>query len=92
MARTRVDHHERTTRVIDDYPTGRRDPRQSVIDRALKRSAVGDQIDRIIEDMRCGLGDVLAVLLPALTHDIEEEDATLPGIHQIFESGCKDAG
>ena len=35
--------------------------------------------------MRRGFGDVFAVLVAALAHDIEEQDAALPGIHQIFD-------
>jgi hypothetical protein len=42
--------------------------------------------------MRCGLGQMLTVLNAALAHDIEEQDAALCRIHQIFEDGCKKTG
>jgi hypothetical protein len=70
--------------VIDLHAAWWRNAHQRIIDRSLKRSAVDDQLDGIVENMRCGLGDVFAVLQSALTHDIEEQDTALPGIHQIF--------
>jgi hypothetical protein len=42
--------------------------------------------------MRRGFGQVLAVLNAPLAHDIEEENAALPGIDQIFEGGCEKPG
>jgi hypothetical protein len=92
MTCPRVDHHERATPVIDLHAAWWRNAHERVVDRSLKHSAVDDQVNRIVEDMRCGLGDVFAVLQSALTHDIEEQDTALPGIHQIFESGCKEPG
>mgnify|MGYP003694095907 CR=1 FL=1 len=89
---TRIDHHERTALVINLHATWRSNAHQRVVDRSLKRSAVDDQFNRIVEDMRRGFGDMFAVLQSALAHDIEEQDAALPGIHQIFEGGCKEPG
>ena len=92
VAGTRIDHHERAALVIDLHAAWWCNAHQRVIDRLLKRPAVDDQLHGIVEDMRCGLGDVFAVLQSALTHDIEEQDAALSGIHQILESGCKEPG
>jgi hypothetical protein len=41
--------------------------------------------------MRRRFSDVFAVLQSALAHDVEEQDAALPGIDQIFEAGCKES-
>ena len=87
MARARIDHHERTALNINLHATRRSDAHERIIYRSLQRSAVDDQFDRIVEDMRCGFGQMFAVLNPALTHDIEKQDATLPCIHQVFEGG-----
>ena len=45
VARTRIDHHERTALVINLHAAWRRNAHQRVIDRPLKRSAVDDQFD-----------------------------------------------
>jgi hypothetical protein len=42
--------------------------------------------------MRRGFGQMLAVLNATLAHDIQEQDAALPRIHEIFEAGCKKPG
>ena len=91
MTCTGIDHDERAAPVIDLHPAWWRNAHERIVDRPLKRSAVDDQFNGIVEDMRRGFGDVFAVLQSALAHDIEEQDTALPGIHQIFESGCKEA-
>ena len=92
MARARIDDHERTASGINLHAARRSDAHEPIVYRSLKRSAVDDQFDRIVEDVRCGLGQMLAVLNPTLAHDIEEQDATLPRIHHVFEGGCKQIG
>jgi hypothetical protein len=85
VARTGIDHDERTAPDIDLHSAWRSDAHQPIVDRPLQLSAIYDQIDGIVEDMRRGFGQVFSVLNAALAHDIEEQDAALPGIHQIFE-------
>src|SRR6267142_4224315 len=92
VTRTRINHHERTALVINLYATWRSNAYQRVVDWSLKSSAVDDQFNFIVEDMRRGFGDMFAVLQSALAHDIEEQNAALPGIYQIFEGGCKEPG
>ena len=87
-----IDHHERASLEIDLHSARRSDAHQAIVDRPLQLSAVDDQIDRIVEHMRCGLGQVFAVLDAALAHDIEEQDAALSRVHQIFHGGCKKSG
>jgi hypothetical protein len=87
-----IDHHERASLEIDFHSARRSDAHQAIVHRPLQVSAVDDQIDRIVEHMRCGLGQVLAVLDAALAHDIEEQDAALSRVHQIFHGGCKKTG
>ena len=62
VAGARIDHHERTALDINLHATWRSDAHQRIIDRPLQRSAVDDQFDRIVEDMRRGFGDMFAVL------------------------------
>jgi len=81
----RIDHHERAAPEINFHSARRSDAHQRIIHRPLQVSAVDDQFDGVVEDMRCGFGQVLAILSATLAHDIKEEDAALPGIHQIFE-------
>ncbi len=90
VTRTRINHHERTALVINCHATWRSNAYQRVVDGARKGSAVDDQFNFVVEDMRRGFSDVFAILQSALAHDIEEQDAALPGIDQIFETGCKE--
>jgi hypothetical protein len=85
VARTGIDHDERTAPDIDLHSARRSDAHQPIVDRPLQLSAIDDQIDGIIEDMRRGFSQMFAVLNTALAHNIEEQDAALPGIHQILE-------
>ena len=39
-----------------------------------------------------GLGQMLAILKTALAHDIQKQDAALPGVHQILEGRCENPG
>ena len=69
---------------IDLDALGRNDAHQRVVDRLLQLAAVDDEFGGIAQHMRRGLGDMLAVLVAALAHDVEEQHAALPGIDHIF--------
>ena len=90
VAGARVDHDERPAGRVDLDAARRLDAHQSIIHRSLQVAAVGDQLDLIIENMGYGFGHVLAVLLAALAHDVQEQDTALSAVHEVFKSGCKD--
>ena len=81
----RIDDDEGSLRRINLDAGRRNDTRQTIIDRPFEPPAVDDQLGLIIEHMRRGLGQVLAILIAALAHDIPEQDAALPRIDQVFE-------
>ena len=89
VTRARVDDHKRTAPEINLYSARGGDPHERIIYRPLEIPSVGDQLDVIVEDMRRGFGEMFAVLNAALAHDIQEKDAALPGIHEVFDGGCK---
>jgi hypothetical protein len=84
VTRARIDYHKRTTLDINLHSARRGDPHEPIIYRPLEISTVDDQLDIIVENVRCGLGDMFAVLNAAPAHDIQEQDAALPGIHEVF--------
>ena len=69
---------------IDFDTLGRNDAHQRVVDRLVQLAAVDDQFGGILQDMRRGLGDVFAILVAALTHDVQEQHAALSGIDHVF--------
>ena len=84
MTRARIDDDERTAIEIDLHALWRDDAHQDVVDGRFEFPAVDDQFHGVIQDMRRGLGDVLAVLVSALAHDVEEQHAALAGIDHVF--------
>src|SRR6516165_5401452 len=71
-----------------DFDSGRRNNAyQRVIDRPIKRSTVDDKLGLIVEDMRCCLGEMFAILITALAHHVPKQDAALRGVDQIFNYG-----
>ena len=85
MAGARIDHDERPALEIDLDALRRDDAHQRVVDRLFQLAAVDDQFGGIIQDMRRGLGDVFAILVAALAHDVQEQHAALAGIHHVFD-------
>jgi len=85
MTGARVDHDEGPALEVDLHPFGRDDANQCVVDRLFQLAAVDDQFRRVAQHMRRGLRDVLAVLVPALAHDVEEQHAALAGIDHVFD-------
>ena len=80
----RIDHDERPALQVDLHALGRDDAHQRVVDRLFQLAAVDDQFGGVAQDMRRRLGDMLAVLVAALAHDVEEQHAALPGIDHVF--------
>jgi len=75
--------------LVDDViaAINRHDPHQTVIDRALERAAVHHQLDPVAEGVWSGLGQMLAVVIAALPHDVPEQDRALGEINQIVQGG-----
>ena len=71
--------------MIDFDVLGRNDAHQRIVDRLIQLAAVDDQFGGILQDMRRGLRDVLPILIAALTHDVQEQDAALARIHHVFD-------
>ena len=87
----RIDDDERPPRRIDLDARRRNDAHEAVVDRPIERAAVDDELDLVVEHMRRGLGQVLAVLVAALAHDVPEQHAALRGIDHVFHGGRKHA-
>ena len=67
----RIDDDKRPSRRIDLDAGGRHDPHQAIIDRPIKPAAVDDELGLVIEHVRNGFGQVLAILIAALAHHIQ---------------------
>src|SRR5262249_60377455 len=62
---------------------------ETVVDRPIKRFATEDQLHVVVEYVWNRLGEVFAILIAALTHDIPEQHAALRGIDHIFHGWPK---
>ena len=87
----RIDDDERSPCWIDLDAFGRDHLHQSIVDRPLERAAVDDKLDLIVENMRGGLCQMLAILVAALAHDVPEQDAALRRIDHVLHDGCEHA-
>src|SRR5262245_48300704 len=87
VACARIDDHKRPERGIELYTPGRDDPCQAVIDRPIQLPTIDYELNLVIEDMRGGLLEVLAILKPALSHDVPEQDGSLRGVDHVLDRG-----
>ena len=84
MSGARVDNNERPPLRIDFDACRRDDPHEDIIDGPVKRPAIDHELHLIVEHMRNRLGQMLAVLVAALPHDIPEQNAPLSGIDHVI--------
>jgi hypothetical protein len=83
MARARVHYDERPPTRLDGYALRRHDAHEAIIDRALERAAVDDELRLVIEDIRHSLGHMLAVLIAALAQDVPKQNRALGCVDRI---------
>ena len=84
-----VDNDERTTFQID-LDSFRW--QQTVIDGPLESSAVDNQFNTVVEDMRRGFGQMFAVLQTAPAHHIQEQHAGCPASTMYSRAEAKNEG
>src|SRR5262245_33017875 len=72
---TGVDNDERPARLVDCNAVRRNDAHEGVIDGTRKGAAVENEFSLVVQHMRCGLGEMLAVGVPSLTHNVPEQNA-----------------
>ena len=84
MPRSRIDHHEGAARRIDCDALGRDNPHEDIVDRPIEGAAVDNDLRRIVEHVRRGLGEMLAILVAALAHHVHEQEAALRGVDHIL--------
>ena len=87
MPGSRIDDDERPALGINLDALRRYHPGQNVVDRSLEGAAVEDQFDVIVQDVRRRLGKMFAILVAALPHDVEEQDAALRRVDHVVDGG-----
>ena len=72
MPRARIDHHEGAARRIDCRSLGRDNPHEDIVNRPIEGAAVNNDLRRIVEHVRRGLREMLAILVAALAHHVQK--------------------
>ena len=85
----RIDNDERPALRIDLDALRRNDPHEGIVDRPLERAAVDDELHLVIQHMRGGFGQMFAILIAALAHDVPEQDGALRGVDHVFHGRRK---
>jgi hypothetical protein len=87
VAGARIDNNEGALLRIDLYALRWDDADQRIVDGPGEGTPVDQKLDRVLEDVRGGLGHVLAILIAALAHDVPEQKRALGGVGQVFGRG-----
>jgi hypothetical protein len=90
MSRTRVNNHKGTARRLYFNRLRRHDSHEDIVDRSLKRPPIENKLHVIVKHVRRSLDQMLAKLISALAHHVQEQDAPLRCIDKIFERRRKD--
>jgi hypothetical protein len=91
MACAGVDNHEGAQLRIDGDAFWRDDPNKPVVHRALQRSPIDDELRLVTEHMRHSFGQMVAILLAALAHDVPEQHSALGGIRHVVQRRAEQA-
>src|SRR4029453_13222493 len=91
VPRTRVDDHEGAPPRINGDAFRRHDPHEPVIHRAPQRSPIDDELRLVTEHMRHSFGQMLAILVGALAHDVPEQHRALGGIDHVVHRWAEQA-
>ena len=84
VARARIEHDERTARIVRPDVVGCDNPNEAVVDRTRKLAAVDDDLDVVVKNVRRRLGQMRLVLIAALAQRVPKQNCALAGIDPIF--------
>src|SRR5262245_7894707 len=85
----RIDDHKRPERRVELYAPRWDDPHQAVIDRPIQLPTVDNELNLVMKHMGDSLLEVLAILKPALSHDVPEQDGSLCGVDHVLDGGSE---
>src|SRR5262249_15882721 len=89
VAGARVDDDEGPARGVEFDSRGRNHSHETVVDRPIKRLATEDQLHVLGEYVWNRVGEVFAILIAALAHDVPEQHAALRSIDHVFYRWAK---
>ena len=91
VPRTWVDDHEGAPPRIEGDAFRWDDPHKPVIHRALQRSPIDDKLRLVAEHMWHSLGQMLAILVAALAHDVPEQHRALGRVDRVIHRRADEA-
>jgi hypothetical protein len=91
VPRARINDDKRPPLHVNVNTAGRDDPHECIAHWPLKRPPVGDELNLVLKNMRSSLGQMLAVMVPALPHDVPKEDVPLRSIDDEIHTRFEDA-
>jgi hypothetical protein len=91
MPRARVDDDEGPAAGIDGDALRRNDTNEPIVDRTFQRSAIDYDFRLVAQYMRRGFGQMLAISVPALSHDVPEQDRALGGVDRVVHRRAEEA-
>jgi hypothetical protein len=83
MACARIDDDEWAAARIDGDAFRRNDAHKPIVNRALQRSRVEYEFRVVAQHMWRGFGQMLSILIAALTHDIPEQHRALGRVDRV---------
>ena len=83
----RIDDDEGPQLRVDRDVLWRHDANEPIVDGALQRAAVDDELELIAQHVRDRLRLMLQVAVAALTHHVPEQDAALRQVNQVVTRG-----
>jgi hypothetical protein len=80
----RINNHKRPSRRIGFESSRWNNPDEGVIDRSLQSPSIDNELHLEIKHVRSKFGQLCAILITALAHDIEAQHASLRSVDQVF--------